>query len=319
MQTPTSDLSRRAFLAGALATAGGAVSGCSVPAVSDPTGPGQAESTASARSASGQSSSASASPSSTAATTSVQPRPDPSTAAKTATASEIIQRATVPVLCYHQLRNWRKGDSQYSRFNLICPPRYFRAQLDALADDGWTTISPDQYLAHLNTGAKLPRKPVILSFDDASAGHATEGLTQLVKRGMTGTFFVMTVVLGKPGWLSTRHVKRLAHAGMTIGSHTWDHHAVSDLSGGDWKVQLEQTRDALRKASGQPVEHFAYPYGVVSKKAFPHLSDAGYRTAFQLDAKKLDPSVPLYTLRRSIAVSTWSGASLLKHLSKQRP
>ncbi|MBA3528122.1 MAG: polysaccharide deacetylase family protein, partial [Propionibacteriaceae bacterium] len=258
-------------------------------------------------------------PRSTAATTSGQPRPAPSTAAKTATAGQIIQRATVPVLCYHQLRDWTKSDSQYSRFNLICPPRYFRAQLDALAEDGWTTISPDQYLAHLTTGAKLPPKPVILSFDDASVGHATEGLTQLAKRGLTGTFFVMTVVLGKPGWLSTRDVKRLADAGMTIGSHTWDHHAVTDLSGGDWKIQLEQTRDTLRKASGQPVEHFAYPYGVVSKKAFPHLSAAGYRTAFQLEAKKLDPSAPLYTLRRSIAVSTWSGASLLRNLSKQRP
>jgi hypothetical protein len=91
----------------------------------------------------------------------------------------IIERATVPVLCYHQLRDWRSSDSSYNRTNLICPPRYFRAHLDALAEGGWTTISPDQYLAHLTTGAALPRKPVILSFDDGSAGQAQEGLRQL--------------------------------------------------------------------------------------------------------------------------------------------
>jgi hypothetical protein len=45
------------------------------------------------------------------------------------------------VLCYHQLRNWTGGDSQYNRINLICPPKYFRAHLDALAQDGWTTIN----------------------------------------------------------------------------------------------------------------------------------------------------------------------------------
>jgi peptidoglycan/xylan/chitin deacetylase (PgdA/CDA1 family) len=119
--------------------------------------------------------------------------------------------------------------------------------------------------------------------------------------------------------MSTRDIKRLADPGMTIGSHTWDHHAVSDLAGRDWKIQLDQSRATLRRASGQSVEHFAYPYGIVSAKAFPHLRHAGYQTAFQLEAKKLDHQVPLYTLRRSIVVSTWSSAALLRYLAKYRP
>jgi peptidoglycan/xylan/chitin deacetylase (PgdA/CDA1 family) len=77
----------------------------------------------------------------------------------------------VPVLCYHQLRNWTHSDSQYNRVNLICPPKHFRAHLDALAGDGWTTISPAQYLRHLTAGAGLPRKPVTLSFDDGSCSR----------------------------------------------------------------------------------------------------------------------------------------------------
>jgi peptidoglycan/xylan/chitin deacetylase (PgdA/CDA1 family) len=251
--------------------------------------------------------------------TSVRPRSEPSTTTRPASSREIIKRATVPALCYHQLRNWTSGDSQYNRVNLICPPKYFRAHLDALAEDGWTTISPDQYLRHLTAGAELPAKPVMLSFDDGSASQAQEGLVQLKKRGMTGTFFVMTVVLGKPRWMSIRDVHRLADAGMTIGSHTWDHRAVSDLSGRAWKVQLEQSRKTLRKASGQSVEHFAYPYGVVSDMAYRHLSKAGYQTAFQLKSKRLDPAAPLYTLRRSLAVTTWSGATLLHQLKRHSP
>jgi hypothetical protein len=57
---------------------------------------------------------------------------------------------------------------------------------------------------------------------------------------------------------------------------------------------------------------------MVSTKAFGHLRDAGYKTAFQLQAKKLDHHAPLYTLRRSIVVSSWSGATLLKYLAKGR-
>jgi peptidoglycan/xylan/chitin deacetylase (PgdA/CDA1 family) len=303
---------RRAFLAGMLGTAGLVAAGCNNPTASDLAPSPEQQATITPQSA--------ATPSQpSASTTSVRPRQHRPTHTETADASMIIHRATVPVLCYHQLRNWRSGDSSYNRASLICPPRYFRAHLDALAEDGWTTISPDQYRAHLTTGAALPRKPVMLSFDDGSAGQATEGLHQLAKRGMTGVFFVMTVVLDKRDWMSTRDIKRLADAGMTIGSHTWDHHAVSDLSGRDWKIQLDQSRATLQRASGQPVEHFAYPYGIVSTKAFSHLRHAGYKTAFQLEAKKLDHQAPLYTLRRSIVVSTWSGATLLRNLAKHPP
>jgi len=302
---------RRTFLAGVLGTAGLMIAGCNKASLGDVT-PNQSQP------ATGSSQATASPPQPSASATSTRPRPHRPTEAQTASPSMIIKRATVPVLCYHQLRDWRSSDSAYNRATLICPPRYFRAHLDALDEGGWATISPDRYLAHLTTGAALPRKPVILSFDDASAGHAKEALPQLAKRGMTGVFFVMTVVLGKPGWMSTRDIKRLADAGMTIGSHTWDHHAVNDLSGRDWKIQLDQSRATLRRASGQPVEHFAYPYGTVSAKAYPHLRHAGYKTAFQLEGHKLDHQAPLYTLRRSIVVSTWSGASLLHRLAKHR-
>jgi peptidoglycan/xylan/chitin deacetylase (PgdA/CDA1 family) len=302
---------RRTFLAGALGTAGLLVAGCDKSAVSD-VAPNASQPVSSGSQATGT-------PRPSASTTSTRPRSHRSSGGQTASSSTIIKRATVPVLCYHQLRDWRSSDSAYNRSSLICPPRHFRAHLDALAEGGWTTIGPDQYLAHLKTGAALPGKPVMLSFDDASAGHAKEALPQLAKRDMTGVFFVMTVVLGNRGWMSTGDIKRLADAGMTIGSHTWDHHAVSDLSGRDWKIQLDQSRALLQRTSGQKVEHFAYPYGIVSSDAFSHLRHAGYQTAFQLEAKKLDHHAPLYTLRRSIVVSTWSGNALLQHLAKHRP
>jgi len=45
----------------------------------------------------------------------------------------IAGRVTVPVLCWHQLRDWQPSDTGYARRLLICPPGVFRAQLDALA------------------------------------------------------------------------------------------------------------------------------------------------------------------------------------------
>lgn len=100
----------------------------------------------------------------------------------------------------------------------------FRAQLDALVTSGHTTISADQYRAHLETGVALPDKPVLLTFDDSQGSQISEGLVQLQQREMTATFFVMTVVLGNRNWMSRKDVAALAAAGMTVAAHTWDHH-----------------------------------------------------------------------------------------------
>ncbi len=87
--------------------------------------------------------------------------------------------STVPVLCRHQLRDWQPSDTAYARRLLICPSAVFRAQLDALARAGYTTITPEHYLARLSTGAPLPVKPVLLSFDDSQASQISEGLPEL--------------------------------------------------------------------------------------------------------------------------------------------
>lgn len=231
------------------------------------------------------------------------------------TPEEIGARATVPVLCYHQLREYADGDSDYARAVLICPPATFREHLDAIKDDGWTTIGPDDYYDHLTTGSPLPDKPVILTFDDGTIGQVTEGMTQLVERDMTGTFFPMTVVLDQPDWMSTDDIGRLADAGMTIGAHTWDHQNMTDLSGDDWRVQLEEPRETLRQASGQDVDHLAYPYGSWNRAALPHVAEAGYKTAYQLTEDPLDQDQPLLSLRRSLARSDWTGAQVIDHLT----
>ena len=197
---------------------------------------------------------------------------------------------------------------------LICPPAVFRAQLDTLADAGHTTISPDQYLDHLVTGSPLPAKPVLLSFDDSQESQVTEGLPELLRRGMTATFFAMTVPLNKPGWMSHDDLRRLAGAGMTVGAHSWDHHRVDRYAGDDWQVQLNEPRATLEAVIGRPVEHFAYPYGAWSPDAFPHLDAAGYRTAFQLSDKPLSTDRPLLTLRRRLVEADWTAEELLANL-----
>ena len=229
--------------------------------------------------------------------------------------SAVMERATVPVLCWHQLRNWEEGDNEYSRSILICPPENCREQLDAIAEDGWAPIDADQYLEHLTTGRDLPAKAVLLTFDDGTDSQISEGLVQLSQRNMTATFFPMTVVLGNEGWMSPEDVKRLADAGMVVGAHTWDHHRVDLYQGEDWHVQLDRSRETLEKIIGEPVKHMAYPHGAWNAAALPHVVSAGYESAYQLSDRPMDPELPLQSLRRTMVPSTWGKPEMLDFLS----
>jgi peptidoglycan/xylan/chitin deacetylase (PgdA/CDA1 family) len=226
---------------------------------------------------------------------------------------EIAKRATVPVLTWHQLRDYKSSDSASARA-YIMPPAKFRAQLDALVEAGYHAISPDQYVALLKYGAKLPSRPVLLTFDDGVDDHLEVALPELRKHGFTATFFIMTVVLGKKDYLSKADVRALEAAGMTIGSHTWDHHRVDRYHGSDWKTQITEPAQDLAEIIGHPVKYFAYPFGVWDRSGFSHLEKAGFVAAFQLSSDPMDKKYPLLTLRRMIANPSWSRSALLRAL-----
>jgi peptidoglycan/xylan/chitin deacetylase (PgdA/CDA1 family) len=241
-----------------------------------------------------------------------KPTPRASPAPRTDPAA-IAARARVPVLCYHQIREPTSADDEQSR-TYIVRPSVFAAQMRALEKAGYTPVTGDAFVAHLARGAPLPRKPVLLTFDDASAGQYTHALPVLRRHDFVATFFVMTVVLGKPGWLTRGQVRRLDRAGMTIGSHTWDHKDVTTYADADWDTQVGQPTRDLERLVGHPVRLFAYPFGLWSRDAFAHLKDAGFSGAFQL-ADKLDRDDPMWTIRR-IIVPELSGAELLREIRR---
>jgi len=223
-------------------------------------------------------------------------------------ASVILAKKQVPILCYHQIRDWKLTDSKTSK-TYIVPPASFAAQMRMLADSGYHTISPDQLYAYLVSGLRLPSKPIILSFDDTDLDQYTVAYPEMKKYGFKGLFFIMTVSLGRPHYMSRDQVRTLSDDGNFIGSHTWDHHNVKKYEGRDWIVQLDKPTKTLEQITGKNIRYFAYPFGLWNEAAFPELKKRGFVAAFQLNEKP-DPADPLYCIRRIIVPGTWNGATL---------
>lgn len=222
----------------------------------------------------------------------------------------IAARANVPVLCYHQIRPLTGGDSAQDR-TYIVPPAVLERQMAALERAGYESVSADDVAAHMADGTPLPRKPVLITFDDASAGQYTRGLPILRRHGFKATFFVMTVVLGKPGWLTRGQVRALDRGGMEIAAHTWDHQAVPEYTPDAWRTQLTEPKAELESIVGHAIDVFAYPFGLWNAAAFDQLRQGGVRIAFQL-SDALDPTAPLLTVRRVIVGPDVGGGALLK-------
>jgi len=243
-----------------------------------------------------------------------------SNAAKTADAATVMARKEVPILCYHQIRDWTARDSKRAKDN-ICPVNRFKSHIKMLADSGYHSILPDQLYAYLTQGTVLPPKPVMITFDDTDLDQYTLAHPELKKYNFKALYFIMTVSMGHRRYMSKAQVKTLSDEGNVIGSHTYDHKMVvkythnPDPKLDDWNVQVDNPTKTLEKLTGKKVEYFAYPYGLWNKAILPELLKHQFKAAFQL-AEKRDPQNPLFTIRRIIGSGYWSAGNLNHAIKK---
>lgn len=236
-----------------------------------------------------------------------------------ADAATIMARTQVPVLCYHHIIDAPRATREYD-----VTVDQFKAQMKILHDSGYHTVLPDQLYNYLAYGDPLPPKPVMLTYDDTDIEQFTVAKPEMDKYNFKGVYFLMTISIGRPRYMSKDQIKQLADEGHAMNSHTWDHSRFDrykhqnekEIRGkkqqvNDYDLQLADTKKKIEEITGKPVEHFAYPFGLWNEAGIPELQKRGYKTAFQLSTKR-DSTQPLHTIRRIIVPPQWSAEGLLK-------
>ncbi len=225
-----------------------------------------------------------------------------------AEAATIMARKEVPVLCYHHIKPIKATDSENMKTYSVSPEA-FAAQMKLLADSGYHTVLPDQLYNYLAYGTPLPEKPVMLTFDDTDGEQYTLGATEMKKYGFKGVFFIMTISINRPRYMTKEQIKELSDDGHQIACHTWDHHMVTKYTDEDWDKQVVKTRKTLEDITGKPIVYFAYPFGLWNAAAIPQLQKRDYKMAFILSTKR-DSLQPLHTVRRIIVAGQWSAPGM---------
>jgi peptidoglycan/xylan/chitin deacetylase (PgdA/CDA1 family) len=194
--------------------------------------------------------------------------------------------------------------------SLRLSPRLFAQQLDFLVEQGYHTVTTPQLWAALNGTARLPAKPIVLTFDDGYEDAFTNALPLLAERGLVGTFFVTVNLVDKPGYVTWDQVRTLAADGMDVQSHAMDHISMAKLSGGALFAQLAESRRILSERTGTDVRFFAYPVGEYNAATRVAAAAAGYHAAFAKAGGPNQSTTWAYALRRSRITGSLTGKGL---------
>jgi peptidoglycan/xylan/chitin deacetylase (PgdA/CDA1 family) len=226
--------------------------------------------------------------------------------------AEQLQKPEVPILCYHRIRDILASDGENMKTYSVTPAD-FAKQMKALSDNGFHSILPNQLYDYLVYNAKLPSKPVMITFDDTREEQYRLAVPEMNKYGFKGVYFIMTISINRPKYMTKEQIKNLSDTGHSIGTHSWDHHMVTKYVGKDWETQLTKPKKKLEDITGKPVNYFAYPDGVWNHASIAEIKKSGYQLAFSLSTKR-DATEPLFTVRRIIVAGNLSANGMLKSM-----
>ena len=199
-----------------------------------------------------------------------------------------------PILEYHMVTENPHPDAK----PYVVPPEDFAEQLDYLAEEGYTTITPQDYARARKGKQQLPEKPIILTFDDGYEDNWRVVLPMLEERRMKAVFYMVTNSIGQPGYLTWDNLFDMERRGMEIGSHTANHLPLTTLSPEKQREELRLSKLMLEWKGMKTIYSFSYPNGSYNAGVVAMLAEEEYLTAVTGEAGLNTLETNPYLLRR---------------------
>ncbi|APE16989.1 polysaccharide deacetylase family protein [Mycolicibacterium pallens] len=198
-------------------------------------------------------------------------------------------RVGLRVLCYHAIADL-SGVPVLEPYGV--PPRVFAEQLDCLQRFGFRFVSAEEALRSLEGDGELPRRAVLVTFDDCYDDLLYAALPILEERGIPAVAFAVSGRVGDSNaWdeaigaprlalLDTAGLQELSRRGVEIGSHSRSHYRLATLSDSEIDQEIIGSLADLEAAGLARPRLLAYPYGNYDERVTTATARAGLRAAF---------------------------------------
>lgn len=141
-----------------------------------------------------------------------------------------------------------------------------------------------QELSDVVLKGKRNKKSFIITFDDINESVFTYAYPILKKHNIPFILFITRELIGKPNFISQKHLLELAKDNLcTVGSHALTHRMFRYLCEDEMKMELDESKLFLEQLTGRKVECFAFPYGRIvecSRRNVGYMKKSVYNFAF---------------------------------------
>lgn len=204
------------------------------------------------------------------------------TKAPTATPTPDIEKlygpcAKVNVLMFHHIKTAEEVKPE-NQGSLSVDPAWFKKDMEFIKTKGYTVITPMDLINFFDSGISLPKKSVMITFDDAYNDNYTNMWPILKEYGFKATIFVPTGHVNGIDYLSWDQMGEMGPL-VYFANHTWSHHSsVGSIEVLDKELRLADIQLSEHNYNANKV--FAYPYGKTSANDESILKKYNYKLAF---------------------------------------
>ena len=189
---------------------------------------------------------------------------------------------------------------------LLIAEKTFQEQMRYLKSNGFRTVTLTEYYEFLTQKRQLPRKTVVITFDDGYKSFLRYAYPALKEVGFTATLFVYTDYVGAGGnAFSWAELKRLADEGFQVEAHSKTHgnlrRAANEPANSyqnRLRAELEAPLGLFQKNIGRSVQFLAYPYGAQDDQVVERTKSAGYLAAFTVRPQSSYAFIDPYRIHR---------------------
>ncbi|MCI9287234.1 MAG: polysaccharide deacetylase family protein [Clostridia bacterium] len=205
----------------------------------------------------------------------------------------------LPIIMYHSILKDTSRSGKY-----IVTPSTLEADLQYIANNGYTTITMTDLIAYVYENSVLPEKPIIITFDDGHYNNLGYAVPLLKKYNMkavisivgkyTDTFSESDEANLNYSYLRWKDIEELMNSGIIeFQNHTYNLHSESNGRMGCSK-KLYESEENYRKIlsndiillqqkfqenTGYTPNTFTYPFGSISKSSLPIIKNLGFKAS----------------------------------------
>jgi peptidoglycan/xylan/chitin deacetylase (PgdA/CDA1 family) len=218
----------------------------------------------------------------------------------------------VPILLYHHIAAAPAGVKSPA---LWVSPGVFASQVRALRAAGYHAVTLGRLWDAWHGRGRLPRRPVVLTFDDGYADQVAAALPVLARARWPGVLNLALKFLPEMG--GEPAVRQLLDAGWELDSHSSSHEDLRTIGPVRVRRQVEGSRARIRELFGVTPRFFCYPFGHVNGAVAGAVKRAGYLGATTTRAAFATPAKPFLLPRVQVSRGE-SGTDLLRRLRALR-